>query len=117
MKDMMLIWRLLAGFAVLSAGYSITASADQISQGKTLTTQRSKGNCLACHAIDDGELPGNLGPPLFAMKARFPDAEILRKQIWDATGNNPDSRMPPFGRHGILSDEEINQIIQYLYTL
>ena len=85
--------------------------------GKDLTVQRSKGNCLACHVIDDGELPGTLGPPLFAMKARFPDAEDLFNQIWDASAKNPDSRMPPFGRHGILSREEINAIVEYLYTL
>ena len=78
---------------------------------------KSKGNCLACHVIADGEQPGNIGPPLIAMKARFPDTETLRKQIWDATLNNPETRMPPFGRHGILNREEIDLIIEYLYTL
>ncbi len=107
----------LAGYMMLVAGIPMTALSEQTAKGKALATQRSKGNCLACHVIADGELPGNIGPPLFAMKARFPDPEILRKQIWDATSNNPDSRMPPFGRHGILSDEEIDLIIQYLFTL
>ena len=107
----------LAGMVLLLVGIPVTASSDQLAQGKELVMQRSKGNCLACHAIADGELPGNIGPPLFAMKARFPDAEVLRKQIWDATVSNPDSRMPPFGRHGILSEEEIDLIVMYLYTL
>lgn len=86
-------------------------------QGKTLATERGKGNCLACHMFDDGELPGTLGPPLLAMKLRFPDRETLRSQICDATVRNSDSRMPPFCRHGILTVEEVELIIDYLYTL
>ena len=78
---------------------------------------RSKGNCITCHALEDGKLPGNLGPPLMGMKARFPEVDILRSQIWDSTERNPDSRMPPFGRHGILDREEIDLIVEYLYTL
>ena len=85
--------------------------------GKVLAMDRGKGNCLACHVIADGEQPGNIGPPLLAMKARFPDREILFEQIWDATQRNPETRMPPFGRYGILSREEIDLIIEYLYTL
>jgi len=85
--------------------------------GKQLAMTRSKGNCLACHMIDDGELPGNLGPPLVAMQARFPDRSQLRAQIWDATARNPNTRMPPFGKHGILSEEEIDLIVEYVYTL
>ena len=90
---------------------------DTVEQGKTLATERGKGNCLACHMFDDGELPGNLGPPLLAMKLRFPDREVLRSQICDATVRNSDSRMPPFCRHGILTVEEVELIIDYLYTL
>ena len=93
------------------------AADDGIADGRQLVTERAKGNCLACHAVADGQLPGNIGPPLLAMRARFPEREVLREQIWDATDRNPDSRMPPFGRHGILTDQEIEQIIDYLYTL
>jgi sulfur-oxidizing protein SoxX len=91
--------------------------ADRLATGRALVMERSKGNCLACHAVEDGELPGNIGPPLIAMKARFPDRDELYKQIWDATLRNPDSRMPPFGKHGILSADEIRLIVDYLYTL
>ena len=51
------------------------------------------------------------------MKARFPDRAKLRTQIWDAQVNNPGTRMPPFGKHKILSDKEIDAIVDYLYTL
>lgn len=90
---------------------------DSVVQGKFLATQRSKGNCLACHMFDDGELPGDLGPPLLAMKARFPIRAKLRNQICDATVRNRSSRMPPFCRHGILTVAEVELIIDYLYTL
>ena len=95
----------------------LAVSDDVLEQGKSLATERAKGNCLACHSIEDGQLPGNLGPPLLAMKLRFPDRERLRRQIYDASINNRHSRMPPFGRHQILTAEEIELIMDYLYTL
>jgi len=94
-----------------------TGIEDRAEMGKQLAMTRSKGNCLACHEIDDGALPGNLGPPLVSMQLRFPDKALLRAQIWDATERNPDSRMPPFGKHGILSEEEIDLIVDYIYSL
>ena len=48
---------------------------------------------------------------------RFPDRERLRRQIVDASLSNRHSRMPPFGRHQILTAEEIELIMDYLYTL
>ena len=108
---------ILAVLFTLFSSPSVAESAAQAVDGKALAMEKSKGNCLACHAIADGKLPGNLGPPLVGMKARFPDKEILRRQIWDASGRNPDSRMPPYGRHGILNREEIELIVEYLYTL
>jgi sulfur-oxidizing protein SoxX len=114
------VWFLLLSILLLPPAIAdAPGSVDEqrVQAGKKLVQTRSKGNCLACHAIGDGALPGNLGPPLMSMKLRFPDREQLRKQIWDATQQNPDSRMPPFGKHGILSAEEIELVIDYLYTL
>jgi len=88
-----------------------------IEKGKAVAEDRVKGNCLACHAMGDGTLPGNIGPPLIAMKARFPDKAKLRAQIWDATVANPNSIMIPFGRHRVLTEEEIDQVVEYVYTL
>lgn len=113
-----------ASFAVLIGGTSLipqTASADNhgkmVEKGKKVAFDRKKGNCLACHMIDDGTSPGDLGPPLVAMKARFPDKAKLRAQIWDAQVANPDTRMPPFGKHKIVSESDIDAIVEYLYTL
>jgi sulfur-oxidizing protein SoxX len=86
-------------------------------QGKEIAFDRTKGNCLACHQIADGKAPGNIGPPLIAMKDRYPDKAKLRAQIWDSTAANPNTMMPPFGRHGILSDEEIDKVAEFIYSL
>ena len=88
-----------------------------VDKGKAVSFDRKKGNCLACHMMGDGTLPGNIGPPLIAMKARFPDKAKLRAQIWDATVANPNSIMIPFGRHRVLSEKEIDQIVEYVHTL
>lgn len=108
---------ILTGLSLVLFVVSGTAWSDQRTTGKALVMEKGKGNCLACHIVADGKLAGNIGPPLVGMKARFPDSESLYRQIWDATEKNPDSRMPPFGRHGILSSEEIHLIVEYLYTL
>lgn len=81
-----------------------------------VTFGRKAGNCLACHMIPGGNLPGNIGPPLLAMKARFPNKADLRAQIWDATEKNPNTIMPPFGKHGILTEKQVDQVTNYIYT-
>jgi sulfur-oxidizing protein SoxX len=94
------------------------ASQDNlIAAGRDLSFDRKKGNCLACHVMGDGQLPGNIGPPLIAMKSRYPDIAKLRAQIYDARVNNPHTIMLPFGSHGILTDEEIDKITEYTHTL
>ena len=105
--------------ALLLASFAASAAdgASVIEKGKAVAFDRKKGNCLACHVMGDGTLPGNIGPPLIAMKARFPDKAKLRAQIWDATVANPNSIMIPFGRHRVLSEEEIDQVVEYTYTL
>ncbi len=86
-------------------------------EGKKIAFDRKKGNCLACHIIEDGELPGVLGPPLVAVKARYPDKAILREQIWDPSKRNPATSMPPFGKHRILTEDEIDKVVEYIHSL
>ncbi|HEB57472.1 MAG TPA: sulfur oxidation c-type cytochrome SoxX [Gammaproteobacteria bacterium] len=96
------------------------ANADEaadIEKGKELAFNRKKGNCLACHQIEGGSLAGNIGPPLVAMKARFPDFDKLRSQIYDARKNNPNTIMIPFGPHKVLTDKEIDLVAKFIYTL
>lgn len=88
-----------------------------IEEGKQLAFSRSKGNCLACHMIKDGASPGNIAPPLIVMKTRFPDKQVLKDQIWDASKRNPETTMPLFGRYEILTKDELDKVVDYIYTL
>ena len=103
--------------AVFAAATVEAADVDAVARGKRIAFEPSKGNCLACHQIKDGESPGDMGPPLIAIKARFPDKYVLREHLWDPMENNPGSRMPPFGRHRILTEDELDMVVEYLYTL
>ena len=86
---------LVALMGTLLLGSIAPAGAEEaktaVQKGKEVAFDRKKGNCLACHAMDDGSLPGNIGPPLVAMKARYPNKADLRAQIWDATVANPNT--------------------------
>jgi sulfur-oxidizing protein SoxX len=94
---------------------------DNITKGGCIATDRKKGNCMACHTFAGLEKTrlqaGNIAPPLVGMKARYPDRAKLRAQVYDATKNNPDTVMPPYGRHEILSNKEIDLVVDWLYTL
>lgn len=101
--------------AAIAADAPAAASAAEL--GKAVAEDRVKGNCFACHDYPGAVLPGNVGPKLINMKARFPDREKLRAQISDATKANPNTIMPPFGRHRMLTEKEIDAVVEWVYTL
>lgn len=105
--------RIVSHFLFLTTLLSSQCFAD----GKAIAFDRSKGNCLACHEIAGGESPGNIGPELANMKQRYPDKQLLRDRIWDETKFIPTTVMPPFGKHQILSEQEINQVVDFIYSL
>jgi len=94
---------------------------DAVTIGGCIATNRKKGNCMACHTFAGLEKTrlqaGNIAPPLVGMKARFPDKAKLKEQISDATKANPNTMMPPFGKHGILSGKDIDYIVEWASTL
>ena len=101
----------------LAMAVAATASAAQgdAAIGKKLALDRGAGNCLACHEmprIAENDQPGNLGPALESIKARYPDRTLLRQRVWDETRFNPNTSMPPFGKHGILTEEEIDHVVE-----
>ena len=112
---------LIVAIALASLGGlgSVTeaVAASMIEEGRKIALDRRKGNCMACHVIAGATLPGNIGPPLVAMKARFPDKAKLRTQIRDASKLNPRSLMPPFGRHEILTEDEIDKVVEFVHSL
>lgn len=74
--------------------------------------------CVACHQFTGTNQAGTLGPPLLVMKARFPDRKIIYGIIYDpAVTLKPHTMMPPFGRNKLITKEEINNIIDFLYSL
>ena len=87
--------------AMLAASLlSPVVSADTIEKGKQMPGSK-KGNCLTCHMFEGGQQTGNVGPPMVAMKARFPERKALVEYIKDPTKRNPLTAMPPFGRNKI----------------
>jgi sulfur-oxidizing protein SoxX len=105
-----------AGIAIAAFLAGATAASAAPSTGEKLAFDRGKGNCLTCHEIQGGDSPGNLGPPLVGMKARFPNRADLVAIVSDETKRNPQSVMPPFRRNLILTDQEIDAIVDFLYT-
>ena len=108
--------------AIMLSGTALAQNAAPKKEetGKDIAFNRTKGNCLACHGmptVPDAESTGLYGPPLIAMSARFPDKAKLRAQIWDATAFNPASSMIPFGKHGVLTEEEIDKVTDFVYGL
>ncbi|BBP46502.1 sulfur oxidation c-type cytochrome SoxX [Thiosulfatimonas sediminis] len=122
-KMKQLLTALAISSAVMTAPVSVQAAdkpaASDVEEGKKLAFSRSKGNCLACHMAGDGAQPGNIGPALIAMKLRYPDKQKLYNKVWGTPDamKVPNSMMPEFGSHGILSDDEIRKIVDYIYTL
>jgi sulfur-oxidizing protein SoxX len=73
--------------------------------------------CQACHYFEGTNQAGTIAPPLVGMKARFPDRAPLRNTIYDPHVARPHTMMPPFGRNGLLTEAQIEQIIDFLYGL
>jgi sulfur-oxidizing protein SoxX len=93
------------------------APESSTNQGQAIAFDRVKGNCLACHQIAGGDLAGNIGPALENMKHRFPDRKEIFELIWDESKRNPQTVMPAFGTNHILTEDEINKLIDFLYSL
>lgn len=106
--------------AAKAAAPAAAAAPKKEETGKDIAFNNRKGNCLACHTmptVPDAVSGGMFGPPLIAMSARFPDKAKLRAQIWDATALNPYSSMIPFGKHKVLTEQEIDKVTDFVYGL
>ena len=98
-----------------SAGAAQAQSA--VSEGQKIAFDRSKGNCLTCHDIKGGDLPGSIGPALKDLKSKYPDRNELVAIVTDETKRNTQTVMPPFGRNRILTEQEIEAVVDFLQTL
>jgi sulfur-oxidizing protein SoxX len=100
-----------------AASASPVCAQSAAAEGQKLAFDRSKGNCLTCHEIKGGDLPGTIGPPLKDIKSKYPDRNELVAIVTDETKRNPQTVMPPFGRNRILTEQEINAVVDFLQTL
>ena len=107
---------LLAGLAAAVPAQAQSAAQSATTDGKKLAFDRSKGNCLTCHVIKGGEYPGTIGPELTDIKSKYKREELF-EIVFDETKRNPLTVMPPFGRNRILTEKEINAIVDFLQTL
>lgn len=89
--------------------------------GQKLVTDRNRGgSCLACHVMGPAggaDLPGNVGPDLSEIGNAGLSDELLFNYVYDARVYHPDTVMPPWGTHGLFTDEEIGHIVAFLKTL
>jgi L-cysteine S-thiosulfotransferase len=105
---------LVIGLALsINTAWAQSGAAD----GQRLAFDRGKGNCLSCHEIKGGDLPGSIGPALTNIKSKYPDRIDLIAILTDESKRNPQTAMPPFGRNRILTEQEINAIVDFLQTL
>ena len=102
--------------AVACAGPAARAQSAAV-EGQKLAFDRSKGNCLTCHVIKGGDLPGSIAPELVDIKSKYPNRADLVAILTDETLRNPLTVMPPFGRNRILTEQEINAVVDFLQTL
>ena len=107
---------MFAVLALLIAASPVRAQS-AVAEGQKLAFDRGKGNCLTCHDIKGGDLPGSIGPALKDLKSKYPDRNDLVAIVTDETKRNPLTMMPPFGRNRILTEQEINEIVDFLRTL
>ena len=107
----------LAWLIGIAAFASPVAAQSAANEGRKVAFDRGKGNCLTCHDIKGGDLPGTIGPALRDLKSKYPDRNDLVAIVTDETKRNPLTVMPPFGRNRILTEKEIDAVVDFLQTL
>ena len=106
--------------AALLAGGVASGAAAQGAAAPDVFTRADKGHCIACHQLPEGVAPAtrsDLGPRLEGARMRQLGRAGLRAAIDDPTRANPDTVMPPFGKHQLLEPAEIQRIVDFLHAL
>lgn len=110
---------LLAAVLGAALGAMLPARA-QTGPALELFTRADKGACIACHQLPPGVGPASratLGPALAGERMRALGKEGIRDAIEDPMRQNPDTVMPPYGRHRILDSKEIARLVEFLRGL
>ena len=112
--------RLLARLPLAAAVLLAVPAPAQTPAAPDAFVQPDKGYCIACHQVPAGAGPAtraDLGPRLEGARMRELGRQRLRAIIEDPTLANPDTVMPPYGRHRILDAAEIQRLVEYLHAL
>lgn len=72
--------------------------------------------CAVCHQLPGDEWPGTLGNTLSHYgQYQYEDGKVFQ-QIFDARVFNPNTVMPPYGTHGLLTQQDIRDLVAYLQS-
>lgn len=99
------------------------AALDRAIEGWCLMINPGKGNCLACHYLSVAGQPkglapsGNIGPILGNVSEKYPDQLELIELLNDPVTRFPDTIKPPYGKHRILTEREIEAVVVFLSGL
>ena len=95
------------GAEVAGSGRGLQSSDDP--------TQPNGGNCYACHQLAPDEVAyGTLGPSLTGYGARGQSEAMLQytwTKLWDTHAYNLCSHMPRFGAQGILTEQQLKDVM------
>ena len=98
------------GAEVASSGRGLQSSDDP--------SKPNGGNCYACHQLAPSEVAyGTLGPSLTEYGARGQSEAMLQytwTKLWDTHAYNLCSHMPRFGAQGILTEQQLKDVMAYL---
>ncbi|HYC37130.1 MAG TPA: c-type cytochrome [Usitatibacter sp.] len=106
-------------FCAIILAMVLDAAAQQPTAAE-LFAMPDKGHCSACHQLPAGIAPASradLGPPLSGARMRELGKPRMRALLDDPMTENPDTVMPPFGRHRILDAAEIDRLVEFLHAL
>ena len=83
-------------------------------RGKKIATDVRWGNCVACHVLPD-QPGGSVGPSLADYAQRNLSLDYTYQRIWDNRLFSPSAHMPIYGTNSVLTEEEIRDIMAYIY--
>lgn len=84
-------------------------------KGEKIATNLRWGNCIACHSLPKQE-GGSIGPSLKGYGYRELPMDYTYQRIWDIRFYNPNAFMPVYGPNKALTDQDVQDIMAYLYA-
>lgn len=98
---------------------AVALAGGNTDNGRKVVDARSLGNCAACHVVPGMEFPGDVGPDLVKAMQHYSekDRDTVWQWVWDARKYDADTIMPPFGPNKILTKQQVDDVVDYLYSL